>query len=220
MKMRLIVYVKLNSSAVADLPFGKFQPLNTQTYWTQPRLYNASKFWCYQYLTTSHSTGNKDSGSTLDHRPEHHEDYSSDDDIEDDFDPHDIIYSTTQQNSASSVLSRKQKALPVNSGTGPGIGGYGEYAIMWICNCGWRKNRPVNCWELNEALRLLEDKCGPGQGGIVRLHGKREIGLGSLRKLEDIAENNRAASVIYGTRNTWAKAADCLMSQSRLIRGI
>ncbi|RYC57468.1 hypothetical protein CHU98_g8730 [Xylaria longipes] len=57
-----------------------------------------------------------------------------------------------------------------------GMGGYGEYAIVWMCNCNWRKVQVVNCWELNEALRLLEDKCGPGQGGRVRLHGKREIG--------------------------------------------
>lgn len=56
------------------------------------------------------------------------------------------------------------------------MGGYGEYAIVWICNCNWQKDQPVNCWELNEAIRLLEDKCGPGQGGMVRLHGGREIG--------------------------------------------
>ncbi|KAI0487558.1 hypothetical protein F4859DRAFT_525665 [Xylaria cf. heliscus] len=52
-----------------------------------------------------------------------------------------------------------------------GMGGYGEYAIVWMCNCGWRKNRQVNCWELNEAHRLLEDKCGPGQGGTLVPYG-------------------------------------------------
>ncbi|KAI0437577.1 hypothetical protein F4803DRAFT_555891 [Xylaria telfairii] len=76
-----------------------------------------------------------------------------------------------------------------------GIGGYGEYAIVWMCNCNWVKNQPVNCWELNEALQLLEDKCGPGQGGIVHLHGGREIGLGPKRRLDDVTENNHDASL-------------------------
>ncbi|KAI1181208.1 hypothetical protein F4777DRAFT_573279 [Nemania sp. FL0916] len=76
-----------------------------------------------------------------------------------------------------------------------GMGGYGQFAIIWECNCSWRHYRPVHCWEFVEALRLLEAKCGHNQGGRVRLHGHREIGLGPVRKLQDATDHRPAKSL-------------------------
>lgn len=64
-----------------------------------------------------------------------------------------------------------------------GVNDYGDHAIVWMCNCGWHKDQPVNCWELNTVRQVIEEKCGYRQGGRVRLDGKREIGCRFLTPL-------------------------------------
>ncbi|KAJ2974770.1 hypothetical protein NUW58_g8552 [Xylaria curta] len=138
----------------------------------------------------SHALGNHDSND--------YDSLENDGDPEDKFDLRDAVNSGKLSNSASAVAGQKKRSLSVKDVTcsgraagrnitaawhWAGVGGYGEYAILWMCNCSWKKSIPVNCWELNEAIRLLERKCGSGQGGRVRLHGKREIGRTSLRHI-------------------------------------
>ncbi|KAI1150947.1 hypothetical protein F4825DRAFT_424545 [Nemania diffusa] len=76
-----------------------------------------------------------------------------------------------------------------------GVNDYGDHAIVWMCNCGWHKDQPVNCWELNTVRQVIEEKCGYRQGGRVRLDGKREIGFGPFRKLKEVTEHNPAMSL-------------------------
>ncbi|KAI1158043.1 hypothetical protein F5B18DRAFT_668585 [Nemania serpens] len=78
-----------------------------------------------------------------------------------------------------------------------GVRTYQKYAIVWMCNCRKYEDRPINCWEISEALRLIAKKCGPERGGRVTLHGKKEIGVGSVQQVLNGHDINIHASLCH-----------------------
>ncbi|KAI1109450.1 hypothetical protein F5Y14DRAFT_432546 [Nemania sp. NC0429] len=66
-----------------------------------------------------------------------------------------------------------------------------------MCNCKKFIDQPINCWEVEEALRLIAAKCGPEQGGRVYLHRKREIGLSSINLIRYIRKINTYATLCH-----------------------
>ncbi|KAI1199143.1 hypothetical protein F5X97DRAFT_297583 [Nemania serpens] len=74
---------------------------------------------------------------------------------------------------------------------------YHRYAIVWMCNCNKYHDKPINCWEINEALRLIAKKCGPEKTGRVTVHGRREFGLGSIEQVRRGHTINPFASLCH-----------------------
>ncbi|KAI1437848.1 hypothetical protein GGR50DRAFT_609892 [Xylaria sp. CBS 124048] len=76
--------------------------------------------------------------------------------------------------------------------------GQGNHAVLWICNGHMGHDVQVRCCDLEKAITRIQDKCGPGQGGIAIAKGKRrEYGLGSWWQIQRSMLENPHASLCY-----------------------